>query len=396
MTLNDLLNLTQPSVLQELRKLFDSNTNPERYVLANTGNDLLPIKAIATQLRLWNKASIKFPQWHDKDIIFTEQSLEQSSGFSAATYKMQWLKGRVADICGGLGSDLLHNADAISYMVYCDTDAVLCALFERNSKVLGSKPDVIYNGDGIAYLQSCPENHFDLVYADPDRRSGSGRSISLADSSPNILEHLDLILSKGRSLLVKASPGLDPTQAKRDLPGLADYRVISVDGEVKEVLLFVERETKPQFSRTAVLIHDINVSEWSSNNSTAAVWDGSTPSVLCEPDPAIIRAGLVSDIANEFGLQHSSPGSVYLIGGTHPSDFPGRVRTIEQILPANFRTVKQWCSTQGITSANIARREFQEHPDVIRKALKLKDGGNTYLVFTRYMGENRCLVCSGT
>lgn len=396
MTLNDLHNLTQPSVLQQIRMLFESNIDPNRFVLSNSQNDQLPVKAIATQLRLRKKASAKFPHWHDKDIVFTEQSLEQSSGFLAAIYKKQWLKGRVADICGGLGSDLLHNADAISYMAYCETDEVLCALFEHNSKVLSSKPDVIYNGDGIAYLSDCPANHFDLVYADPDRRSGSGRSISLADSSPNILEHLDLILSKSKSLLVKASPGLDPTQAKRDLPGLVDYRVVSVDGEVKEVLLFVEREAKSHFSRTAVLIHDDTVREWTSKNSTAAVWGGSEPMVLCEPDPAIIRAGLVSDIANEFGLQHSSPGSVYLIGGTLPSDFPGRVRTIEHILPANFRTVKQWCVSQGITSSNIARRDFPEHPDVIRKALKLKDGGNTYLVFTRYMGENRCLVCSGT
>jgi len=396
MTLHDLHNLTQPVVLQKLRKLYESNTDPNRYVLKQVGIADLPIKAIATQLRLRKKAVVKFPEWRDKDIIFTERALEQTSGFTAASYKKHWLKGRVADISGGLGSDLLHNADVIAHMTYCDTDAVLCALFEYNSRVLGVTPDVIHHGDGIAYLANCDDDHFDLVYADPDRRSGSNRSISLADSSPDIVKYCDIILSKSTSLLIKASPGLDPTQAKRDLPGLVDYRVISVDGEVKEVLLFVDRETDTSFSRTAVLIQNNSIREWSSKNSIAAFWDGSNPLVLCESDPAIIRAGLVSDIANEFGLQHSSPGSVYLIGAERPADFPGRVRTIQHILPANFRTVKQWCASQGITSANIARREFPEHPDAIRKALKMKDGGDTYLIFTRFMGENRCIVCTGT
>jgi len=396
MTLLDLNNLIQPSVLQQIRILYESKTDPERFVLSNAQNDQLPVKAMATQLRLRKKAALKFPNWINTDVLLTERALEQSSGYTAATYKKQWLRGRVADICGGLGSDLLHNSNTISYMVYCDTDTVLCALFDHNCMVIGATPDVIYNGDGIAYLAECEDNHFDLVYADPDRRSGSGRSIGLADSSPNILEHLDLILSKCQSLIVKASPGLDPTQAKRDLPGLNEYRVISVDGEVKEVLLFIGREADASFTRTAVLIQQNIVREWTSKNTTTAVWGGVNPKFLCEPDPAIIRAGLISDIANEFGLQHSSPGSVYLIGDSYPSEFPGRVRSIQYILPANFRTVKQWCTSQGITSANIARREFPEHPDMIRKALKLKDGGDTYLIFTRFLGENKCLVCSGT
>jgi hypothetical protein len=381
-------------ILTTLRTWADRDL--DRLALEASRHPDLPVREMVKQLKLRRRAASKFPDWAGTDILYTERALEQSSGQVAAKHKRQWLKGRVIDLSGGLGSDLIHNADQITHMVYCDIDPELCELFRHNASVLDIQPVAIHNGDGIDILSSFPDNYFDVVYVDPDRRAGKGRSVSLKDASPDITAHLTMMLAKAETLLVKASPALDPTEAARQLPGLTEYRVVSVDGEVKEVLLFVGRSLVEQPARVATVIRGETISEFRELSEKAGVWTGDQPAYIFEPDPAIIRAGLVSDIAAKHGLMHANYGSVYLLGSEPQETFPGRSYRIDTILPANFRTVKDWCKQQSITKANIARRDFPEDPDTIRKALKLKDGGDHYLFFTKWQGGFACFVCAKT
>lgn len=384
--------LTLAPHLTTLRAWADRD--PDRVALDAAKYPDLPVRELAAQLKLRRKAETKFPGWANLDILYTERALEQSSGQVAATHKRKWLKGRVIDLSGGLGSDLIHSADQISFMAYCDIDPELCDLFRHNAGAVGVHPYAIHNGDGIKTLSQYPDDSFDVVYVDPDRRMGKGRSVSLQDTSPDVTAHLNMMLTKGKMLLVKASPALDPTEAERQLPGLSEYHVVSVGGEVKEVLLQVERGLTGPARRVATLIRGDHHTEIVGDGLTAHVWQGGNPSIFCEPDPAVIRAGLTSELAARHGLQHVSPGSVYLVGSAIASDFPGRVFAIDDILPANFRSVKAWCKERGIEKANIARRDFPEHPDAIRKALKLKDGGDFYLFFTKWQGGYACIACS--
>ncbi len=378
--------------LSTLRAWADHD--PDRIALEAAKYPDLPVREMASQLKLRRKATSKFPGWVSKDIIYTERALEQSSGEVAAKYKQKWLIGKVIDLSGGLGSDLIHSADQITQMAYCDIDPELCELFRHNSSVFGITNADIHCGDGIEVLSHYPDDHFDVVYVDPDRRAGKGRSISLKDTSPDITAHLNLMLAKGKMLLVKASPALDPTEAARQLPGLYEYRVVSVDGEVKEVLLFVGRSSDTKFTRTATIIRGDETTYYSDTGNRAGVWDDGSPAYFFEPDPAIIRAGLVSDISHRFELHHVHAGSVYLVGNQVIKGFPGRSFKIDHLLPANYRSVSAWCKEHGIAKANIARREFPENTDTIRKKLKLKDGGETYLFFTKWQGGFACIACS--
>lgn len=370
-----------------------ADRDPDRVALDADKHPDLPVREIATQLKLRRKACLKFPAWTDKDILYTEKSLEQASSQIAAQHKRNWLKGRVMDLTGGLGSDLIHNSDHISYMVYCDHDSTLCELFRHNCAVLGLKPDEIHTGDSIEILRKYPDEYFDIIFVDPDRRAGKGRSVSLKEASPDITSHVDLILKKGKSLLIKASPALDPLEAKRQLPGLREYHVVSVDGEVKEVLLLVGMQKDESVRCVASVIRKSNTVQIIGNGNQAKVWDGELPQYFCEPDPAIIRAGLSSELAVDANVYHISPKSVYLVGEKRPMDFPGRTFKIAKVMSANFRSIKDWCKQNGYTHANIARRDFPNDPDSIRKALKLKDGGDLYLFFTKFKGNYVCIAC---
>jgi len=386
--------LKKRSIYQSLDILRDwADRYPDRVALDAAKYPELPVREIAIQLKLRRKAVAKFPAWTGKDILYTERALEQASAEVAARHKRTWLKGRVIDLTGGLGSDLIHSADQISFMAYCDHDAELCELFRHNTSVLGINPNEIHHGDSIEILRSYPDDYFDIIYVDPDRRVGKGRSISLKDASPDITTHLDLILSKGKRLIVKASPALDPVEAAKQLPGLSEYHVVSVDGEVKEILLFVEKVKPGSIRYVASIIKGGVTTQLMGNGNKAAVWQGDVPGFFCEPDTAVIRAGLSSELAHLCELQHLFPGSIYLVGEKRPMDFQGRLFNIVEVLPANFRSVKDWCKQKGYTKANIARRDFPEDPDTIRKALKLKDGGELYLFFTRYKANYTCLAC---
>jgi len=382
------------SIFQSLDKLREwTDRDPNRVALDAAKYPELPVREIATQLKLRRKAISKFPSWSGKDLLYTERALEQSSGEIAAQHKHNWLKGRVIDLSGGLGSDLIHSADQINFMAYCDINADLCDLFRHNTSVLGIFPDAIHHGDGIEILKNYPDDFFDIVYVDPDRRMGKGRTVSLKEASPDISNHLDLILSKGKLLLVKASPALDPTEAERQIPGLSEYHVVSVDAEVKEVLLLVCREKKDRVIRSASVIKGDQYIHLTDEGIRSTNWKGDVPVIFCEPDPAIIRAELCSELAAKHDVFHISPSSVYLVGDEKPENFPGRVFRVMEVIPANFRSVKDWCKANSYTKANIARREFPEDPESIRKALKLKDGGDLYLFFTKHKGNYACLAC---
>lgn len=392
MTLEELEALRQPEILQWLRQI-PPQTDPSRFLLQHHSRTDIPVRAMATQLALRPLIARKFPEWYGTDMLFTRRALEQSSGAEAARFKQRYFQGKVLDLCGGLGSDILHHNTPETHFVYCDMDPVLCALFKHNCTVLG-KPNIqVHCGDGIEILKSFPDHSSDVVYADPDRRTGTSRHISLEDSSPDIPSNLDLIFTKTRQLLIKASPVLDPDEAIRVLPGLNRYEVVSVDGENKEILLHCKVSPVENIAFSAAILRKNTLSEWIKTDLCTDLWiDDADPAYFAEPDPAIIRAGITSAAASEFNLMHIAPGSIYLAGNHFPTDFPGRVFSVDAILPANTRTVRQWLKQHNIASANIARRQFPQTPETLKKALNLNDGGSWYLFFCTFRGKSVCVV----
>ena len=62
------------------------------------------------------------------------------------------------------------------------------------------------------------------------------------------------------------------------------------------------------------------------------------------------------------------------------ADFPGRAFRIKAVSSFNKKDLKRQLS--GVTKANIATRNFPLSVTELRKRLKLKDGGDTYIFAT--------------
>jgi hypothetical protein len=107
---------------------------------------------------------------------------------------------------------------------------------------------------------------------------------------------------------------------------------------------------------------------------------------LYEPNSAILKSGAFHSISKQLKVAKLHKHS-HLYTSDDLITFPGRTFKIEGILHYNKKEIKK----TGITKANITTRNFPETVQNIRKKLKIKDGGNSYLFFTTDM-ENTKLV----
>ena len=122
---------------------------------------------------------------------------------------------------------------------------------------------------------------------------------------------------------------------------------------------------------------------------------------LYEPNASIMKAGCFHELCEQFGLAPVGPNSHLFVRNPDivepPSksadkDFPGRVFQISVISSMNKRSLRQ--NLQGITQANISTRNFPLKPEELRRRLKLRDGGDTYLFGTTLSdGSHVILIC---
>ena len=89
---------------------------------------------------------------------------------------------------------------------------------------------------------------------------------------------------------------------------------------------------------------------------------------------------MLRPLEQRFAVHHISPNSHLFVAAEPIADFPGRSFAIESIATMNKKELKQLLA--GLTHANIAVRNFPLTVAQLRKKLKLKDGGSTYLFAT--------------
>ena len=111
---------------------------------------------------------------------------------------------------------------------------------------------------------------------------------------------------------------------------------------------------------------------------------------LYEPNASLMKAGCFSVLSERYGARMLSKNSHLFVSMEPIEDFPGRSFCIIAISSFNKKELKRHLS--GITKANIATRNFPLSVAELRKRLKLKDGGETYIFATTLSDESHVLV----
>ena len=332
----------------------------------------------------------KLPSWAAiEGVVYPPHlNMEQCSSEQTAKYKAKIVgEGeRLVDLTGGFGVDFYWMSQGFKKRVYVERNSELCAISSENFHLLGQECSVCCC-EATAYLTSMEKAS--VIYLDPARRNERGeRTYSIADCTPNVLKLLPLLMEKADKIVLKLSPMLDWRKAVEDLKYVSEVHIVSVNNECKELLLVLTHEL--QVSLRIVCVNDNDVFEVPSPNANPPATF--QPVYLYEPNASIMKAGCFKEVEEQYPVQQISVNSHLFVGSVEIDDFPGRSFHISAISSMNKHEIKE--ALKGIEKANIAVRNFPLSVDQLRKKLKIKDGGDTYLFATTLPdGQHRLFIC---
>lgn len=356
------------------------------------------------QIEGWQKARQKLPLWsRTKGIIYPPHlSMEQCSSELTARYKEKILVGgeSFADLTGGFGVDFSYLARSFKQAWYVEHNPALCQIAEHNMAVLELRQAVIRNEEAEQFLKDTPS--IDAIFLDPARRDiHGGKTVAISDCTPDVKALLPLLLQKAQRIMVKLSPMLDIYQALKDLPDISDVHIIAVHNECKELILVIDKRITKE---SPVKFHAINLTPDKTELNKAFTFTleeerqaecsftTELETYLYEPDTSLLKAGAFRLTAKRFQLKKLHPNSHLYTSNILNKDFPGRIFHIEQVIGFSKKELRSLMS--GISQANLSIRNFPDSVAGLRKRLKLKDGGTTYLFATTLNnGEKVLLKC---
>ena len=382
-------------------------------------------------------------------------SMEQCSSESTALYKAE-LAARLfglpvsssasfsdfseeigfVDLTGGFGVDFSYIAARLGVKsMYVERQAHLCEAAKENFERLGLKNAIVKNGDGIEVLHSFLPKKDDaasaddslgiiydqplsllktklglkLIFIDPARRDDAGNKVvSLMDCTPDVTVLQEEMLSKADYVIIKLSPMLDWHRAISELSHVREVHIISVNNECKELLLVLSARNLGDMEASSAdgeVKHAGNLRIYCVNDAQSFVCDELdmetspvkiAPSTLeemqylYEPNASLMKAGCFCVLSERYGARMLSKNSHLFVSREPIAAFPGRSFRIIAISSFNKKELKRHLS--GITKANIATRNFPLSVAELRKRLKLKDGGETYIFATTLSDESHVLV----
>ena len=338
-------------------------------------------------------ASEKRPTWYAcKDIRYPQRlSLEQCSSEWTARYKASLVSGdSLVDLTGGLGIDCSFMSQQFAQTTYVEQQETLCELARHNFACL-NLPITVVNDTCEQYLPSLPA--VDVIFLDPARRNEQGgKVVLLQDCTPNLVEIGDSLLQKCQTLLVKLSPMIDVESVLRHFPTTQEVHIVAVNNECKEVLLRIDAEKvcdNPKMVCVNLLPKTAQQQLFSFLRQDEAVGVASYANpmqYLYEPNAAILKAGGFKQIAEQLGIYKLHPSSHLYTSDRCITDFPGRIFAIDRITKVQRKEIND------IEKANLSIRNFPGSVADVRKKLKLKDGGDTYIFATTLHDNSKVLI----
>jgi 16S rRNA G966 N2-methylase RsmD len=351
-------------------------------------------KWIAAQIEGWQKAMHKLPLWANTDgIIFPVRlSMEQCSSERTGLFKASLVRGScMVDLTGGLGVDTFYISKSFKKAYYIEQQEELGEIATHNFSVLGQTNISTLIGNSAELLLTLGEK-IDLIYLDPARRKETQKVFKLSDCEPDITSLQDLYFSVSTHILIKTSPMLDITEAQKQLQGVKDIYIVSIDNECKEVLYLLEKDYvgKPNF----ICVHDYKkilqtLSFTAEAEQTHKAEFANPDTFLYEPNPSILKAGGFNSVAQQHKVSKLQASSHLYTSNEIVREFPGRIFTIKHIIGYNKKEV------QAIVpggKANIQTRNFPDSVENIRKKTGLKDGGNIFIFATTLQDASKVLI----
>jgi len=359
---------------QQIHQEYPLSINQINYYSTNYHS--IPIKDILNLIKIQHKLIHKFPfscKW-----LFTEKNAQQASDYLIASYHGTLFKDYqiIADVCCGIGSDLL----------YLSKKATKCYAIDINQEILDyAKYNMkTFNKGNIEFLNIRAEDfnfYSDALFIDPDRRINNKRYIKPEDLSPNFFT-IEKLISKYHNVAVKMSPAFDYESSPYDK---FSYDFVSVRGELKECLLKSGSLANCNNIKKAVLLPQRLMFEQKNHPETdikqIKEW-------ILEPDPSIIRAHLINDLAYELKMDRIDPHIALLTSNNEPDEIFGKKYKVNNVFDYSLKKLNNYLKTKNIGTIDIKTKGFSESVESFRKKLKLKGNNKLQIFIVRVINKH--------
>jgi hypothetical protein len=395
--------------------------------------DLVAAATAQHELRLAARA--KFSR--AMEMLFTRAGYEQSSSEPIARYRAARFGAahRVADLCCGIGGDLLALASGREARAV-DRDHVHTRLALHNAAVYGQTANV---SAVVADVRDLRLDDLDAVFIDPARRSGPGSASARpggppprpgAGSAPRgegstrsgaaspaaahrfragqsepPLDWCFALAERVPAVCVKAAPGLpaDLIPAGWEAEFIADGR------DLKEAALWSPALATAPVAESGGRRRALVLSGSVAHALVACPGDPvpvtEPGEYLLDPNPAVTRSGLVEDLARSLSDgDRDGDGDVAKIDRqiafltlNRPVQTPfARTLRVLDSAPWNEKRFAKRLRELGIGAADIRRRGLAGDVDQIHRRLKLAGPNRATIVITRVNDKPWGLICADT
>ena len=335
-------------------------------------------RAALDTVMLRPKARAKFAR--ADAMFFTREALEMATGEAVSRYRA----GRfadfpvVADLCCGVGGDAIELAAAGRSVVAVDRDPLMLRMTDANLAAYGLSARFVAGDVLAAELPTV-----DAAFADPGRRPGGRRTLSVHDSEPPV-PAVVARFSAGSALAVKVAPGV-PRHELATFDADPDY--VSHQGELKEcVLWFGPLRTGQVWATVLPGPHVLS-------GSPDVIADvGPVGAYLYDPDPAVTRSGLVGTLSGQLGTRGIDYGIAFLTSDSLiPSPFASAYR-VEEVIPFSTKRVGEFLKARGVGRVTIVKRGSDADADELVRKWKLRGDGHRQVILTRVAGRPAAVI----
>lgn len=366
-----------PQIFQRLEEVTGSELQVQARLRQEFPEYL--VRAAMTLRDLRRRAATKFKL---ADQLWLDRvGLEQCTSQLVADYKARRFSGLVWDYCSGMGSDAAALAQRGCAVITVDADPA-CSLRTRwNAEVLapGHPPTCV-----CAKVEELTDRT-GLLHVDPDRRvNHATRAVRIEDYVPR-LDQLQRWTQEFAGGAIKLSPAANFGGKF----AAAEIELISVHGECKEATVWFGQLAGEKSWRATALPSG----ETLAGEPMEAVADiRPLGRFLFDPDPAIVRAGLVDLLAERLGLARLDAAEEYLTGDSLVESAFVRAFEVQAELSNNPKEVRAFYRTSNVGQLEIKCRHIPVDVDRLRKQLTLTGDQPGVLIFARVSGKARAVV----
>ena len=349
----------------------------------------------AALLDLRRRARERLPRAAELDLH--RQGLEQATDQRVSRVRARriaaWIRDQaprawVLDATAGIGGDsMVLLEEGVARLVAADrVPRTLAALVHNLSRIDPCARVVCMDA-------SRPALRPDFVLLDPDRRASGRRSGEPERWSPAWQEVLRWLRSV-RGACVKLAPAVDVDRLElpADLP--RSFEWTSLRGELKEVALWTG-ELAREAREITVVRRDGEAITWSASPTPVPALDERAAHAvrwIHDPDPTVVRSGLLGALARIERLSPLAPDLAYL-GGEHASRSAFlRAYRVLGSAPLDRRRVRELLQRHDVGPLVVKKRGHPDDAATLARRLRGRGSKQGLLLVARLLEAHRAYL----